>query len=646
MPAESVPPGAEAAEATAAVVPAAALITGAGPGNGGEIAGRAVRLLGQVAAIARNLGDDAAAALAEAQAREDAAHAARVAVVGEKKRGKSSLINALLRRPGLLPVDVDIATSVHISVYAADRDQAWVIDEDGPAGREIELARIGEYAALDPDNLEMRHPGVREVAVGLPDPLLRAGLALVDTPGVGGLASGHAALTLAALAQADALLFVVNGGSELTASECAFLAQATERVATVVFVLTQTDKYPRWRDVLARNQTLIVEHARQFADAPWLAVSSRMRLDAVRADEAGDAARARELDQRSGFPALVEMLEERITGRAGELSAVNAAWVARRVISTLITGQEQRLRSLTQDPGLAAALAAQRALLNDCRRADAVWRRTLADRFAGLNRDLWQLYQRRLADLQVTADRWIADVGTATVTQIAHDLDAGVQALWADLESGARQGAAGIAADIAAQLNAGGIGALAMDMPAPGELRQLPAMQLTEETAKAGAVGMLARHYQGVAMTVFAGHIVLAAVNPLLLLPVGVFLGRVLYEDSKAKEDTARLRADVQRHVRAVITRVGVEVPRALQDGLETLRAGIENVITARMNVRAGELESAIAKGKRDLQASEEELAPQRAATERALHQLRGLLGQAGQLSGGAAVTARPASGG
>jgi len=632
MVAESAPLG---AEAKLTVVPAMALDTGAGPGDADEIVGRVDRMLGQVAAIARNLGDDAAAGLVEAQAGEGTAHTARVAVVGEKKRGKSSLVNALLRRPGLLPVDVDIATSVHISVYAADRDQAWRIDEDDPAGREIELAQIGEYAALDPDNLEMRHPGVREVAVGLPDPLLRAGVTLVDTPGVGGLASGHAALTLAALARADALLFVVNGGSELTASECAFLAQATERVATVVFVLTQTDKYPRWRDVLVRNQELIIEHARQFTDAPWFPVSSRMRLDAVRAYQAGDAARARELDQRSGFPALVEVLEGRIAGRAAELGAVNAAWVARRVISKLIAGQEQRLRSLAQDPGLATELARQRALLNDCRRDHAVWRRTLADRFAGLNRDLWQLYQRQLADLQLTADRWIADVGTATVTQIAHDLDAGVQALWADLESGARQGGATIAADIAAQLNAGGIGTLAMDMPAPDELRQLPGIQLTEETAKAGAAGLLARHYQGVAMTMFAGHLVLAAVNPLLLLPAGVLLGRVLYAESKAKEDAARLRADVQRHVRAVITRVGVEAPRALQDGLEALRCDIEDAMTARMNARASELESAIARGKRDLQASEEELAPQRSAAEQVLRQLRGLLGQADRIGGG-----------
>ena len=174
------------------------------------------RLLGEIAAVAAELGDAGSAERARAEAGAITSHPARVVVVGEKKRGKSSLINALLRRPDLLPVDADIATSVHVTVYAADAEEAVVVDEATPDGMPIPLAEIGEYAALDPDTLEMKHPLVREVGVGVPDPLLRSGLELIDTPGVGGLVSGHAELTLAALSMADALLFVVNGSGELT----------------------------------------------------------------------------------------------------------------------------------------------------------------------------------------------------------------------------------------------------------------------------------------------------------------------------------------------------------------------------------------------------------------------------------------------
>src|SRR5579859_5514610 len=174
-----------------------------------------LRLLGEVAAAADETGDADGARRVREERGVVHAQAARVVVVGEKKRGKSSLINALLRRPGLLPVDSDIATSVHVTVFAAPVEQALVVDETHQDGFPVSLADVAEYAALDPNTKEMRHPGVREVSIGLRDPLLDAGLDLVDTPGVGGLVAGHAALTLAALTMADALLFVVNGSGEL-----------------------------------------------------------------------------------------------------------------------------------------------------------------------------------------------------------------------------------------------------------------------------------------------------------------------------------------------------------------------------------------------------------------------------------------------
>jgi tRNA U34 5-carboxymethylaminomethyl modifying GTPase MnmE/TrmE len=39
-------------------------------------------------------------------------HSCRIAVIGQIKAGKSSLINALIRRPGLLPTDINPSTAV------------------------------------------------------------------------------------------------------------------------------------------------------------------------------------------------------------------------------------------------------------------------------------------------------------------------------------------------------------------------------------------------------------------------------------------------------------------------------------------------------------------------------------------------------
>jgi Dynamin family len=593
-------------------------------------------LLDEVAALAERLGDPATAARARSQAAATVGEV-RAVVVGEQKRGKSSLVNALLEAPGLLPVDVDIATSVHVSVYAADQPQARAVrEESGQDGIEIRLDQVAEYAALDPESGEMRHPDVTQVSVGVPSPLLSGGLVLIDTPGVGGLVSGHAALTLAALSMADALIFVVNGSSELTASECAFLGQATERVATVLFVLTQTDKYPQWRQVLATNQELIAQHAPAFTDAPWFPVSSRLRLDAVRAP-APD--RAAELDRRSGFGPLIEALTGRIAGHAAELREANIAWAAMRLIDKLTADVEARLRSLAQDPALAEELKQRRARLNEARRSGASWMRSLESRFRELSRDVGRLYARRISELESAADRMAAEADAATATAVAHDFDAGVRALWADLEAGTRYGAARAATMVAAELGAEGVDALETDMPYPAELAELGSLELTEEGRAKGASAVLARYWpslSGVSMTSMAAHLVLgSAVNPILLIGVGGVAAAMLYKSGRTRGDTARARADLARHMREVLGRARVEMPAAQQDAMAALRDEIERVISDRLRERDAEFEAAIADAAANVEAAEQDLAPKRAAAQVALLQLRQLAEQAAAVTGG-----------
>jgi Dynamin family len=602
------------------------------------------RLLGEIGAVAEELGDADSVRRARAEALAVGAHAARVVVVGEKKRGKSSLINGLLRRPGLLPVDADIATSVHVTVYAADEASALVVDEANPGGLPVPLADIGEYAALDPDTMEMRHPGVREVSIGLPDELLRSGIALTDTPGVGGLVSGHAELTLATLSMADALLFVVNGSSELTASECAFLAQATERIASVAFVLAQTDKFPRWRDVLAKNQELILGHAPQFANARWFPVSSRLRLDSVRAAAAGRTDDAAALDERSGFGPLAETLTLRIAGRAAELRAANAVWVARRVVGRLIADTEQRQRSLAKDPQLSADVRAKQEQLAKYRSADAAWRRELDTEFAKLRQEVLRQFQKRIVDLQGRSDQWVAMADTDTVTQVAHDLEAALRAMWADLVTTARASAGAAAARVTASLGAAGRDALlTADVPYPEQLPGASEFQLTSDQAAGGFTEKLADVWpslSGFSVTAMAAHVVLGlAVPPLALVSVGTLMAMFLHAGRKSQKATAQARAELHRHVQDALRRAGAEMTPPLLDGVEDMHASIKDTIITQMEARSRELAAAIAAANRHLEESEQVLAPQRAAAEQAMRRLRSLAARVDQVTAGAVGT-------
>jgi GTPase SAR1 family protein len=593
------------------------------------------RLLGEVIAVAKQTGDTESAQRLNEELDLVASQAARVVVVGEKKRGKSSLINALLRRPGLLPVDSDIATSVHITVFAAPAEQALVADEDHPGGFPVPLGAVAEYAALDPKTMEMRHPTVREVSIGLPDPLLNAGLELIDTPGVGGLIAGHAALTLAALSLADALLFVVNGSSELTRSECEFLKKATERVASVVFVLAQVDRYPKWQQVLAANQELVRQHAPRFADSPWYPVSSRNRLDALRAAADGNAERAERLDRRSEFAALEVELTQRLAGRAAELRAQNAAFVARRVLDKLIPGQELRRQQLAADPELTAELEAKSAALEASGRQDAAWRRELDRGFRELQEDSWVSCQRRLFDVKASSNALLAAVTTASASQIAHDFDAGLRAIWTDIESGTRAEALEVAANLAATLGAEGVDALTVEVPYPDQLasRQLV---MTAGALPQGVGGRLVRlmpSLQGVSMVSMLGHLLFAAVPPLAIVAIGGAVATLLGRERGDQAARAQARTDVQRHVQDGVTQAQFEFKNALTLLVKSLRAELTALVEERMAKRRAELSAAKDEAARQLEESAEDRAPQLAACERIQERLSVLSKRVDQLA-------------
>jgi hypothetical protein len=97
-----------------------------GPGNrpDGRSHDRLGRELWEVAAATLQLAvemrpmldNDAAAAL-ENHLQEGRCDACRIAVIGQVKAGKSTLINALIRRPGFLPADVNPWTAVVTNLH-------------------------------------------------------------------------------------------------------------------------------------------------------------------------------------------------------------------------------------------------------------------------------------------------------------------------------------------------------------------------------------------------------------------------------------------------------------------------------------------------------------------------------------------------
>jgi GTPase SAR1 family protein len=290
------------------------------------------RLAEAVAILEQHGRGEAAAAI---RARYAAARdgPATVVVVGEAKRGKSSLINALLGVPEIAPTGTDIVTGafvayVPVSVsHEVPTGSARVHFADG-ASEDIAIAQVADWVTVDGARATDERGVIgATVHLGSAGPLE---LVLIDTPGVSGLVAGHGKIALRMARQAAALVFVSDVGQDFTAPEAAFLAEAAAGVDTVVFTFTKIDKYPMsWEKVVAHDRALLAEHLPRFADAPVIGVSALLAVDAL--DEP-DPQVAMALEKESRIGLLVDTLVEVVASRAGQLARINTL---RAVVSQL-----------------------------------------------------------------------------------------------------------------------------------------------------------------------------------------------------------------------------------------------------------------------------------------------------------------------
>jgi hypothetical protein len=564
--------------------------------------------------------DDATAAIHEATGRiEDGA--AEVIVVGETKAGKSSLVNSLSEWPGLLPVDADVATNVHITVHYAQAPEAraYLAGTEDPV--EIGLDDIEAFAAIDKETGKPSRDDVRYVTAGVPSALLESGLTLVDTPGVGGLLAGHTHITKAMLRRADALMFVTSAEAELTKSALAFLAGATERIATVFFVLTQVDLHRGWQRVLERNRELLAKHAQRYVPAPWFAVSNRAELARLDALRQGDLDLARSRAELSGCAPLRDTLISAVASHGLELRMRNALHLARHEGGALTSIYQRRVRMLSLDPMLAAELELRKTRLKRLVDDDAQWRTELVKGMHDLERDLKLELQRSINDIRSMAEMKIAlSEQAADLSQIPADMEAAVTGATMDLGLSADAALARILGQVRAKI---GEVDLETSLSLPSRLKQLPGLVETTHDSK-GVLGTVERLAPAVGLGTLAGT-VMAWVTGGVLLPVlaGVGVMVTLSERRKKREALLRGRADATRYVNRVLSEVSTELPPQIAIMAEQAGSTLRAAIAGHVRQRRRDLEAEIAEQQSYLDAARDQLALDRAEAQLLLDRFR-----------------------
>lgn len=197
-----------------------------------------------------------------------------VAVAGDVKRGKSTLVNALLGTP-VLPTGVVPLTAVATEV-GHGRLGATVHLLDG-GRRDIPIGELADWVT-EPGNPDNRR-GVDRVEVRVPAPLLATGLVLVDTPGAGSVYEHNTTAAADARALADAAIVVLGADGPLSRAERDALDGFRVRGARLFVVVNKADRLDD--DELDEVLRFV---AGQLGDGvPVRAVSARRALEARRA---------------------------------------------------------------------------------------------------------------------------------------------------------------------------------------------------------------------------------------------------------------------------------------------------------------------------------------------------------------------------
>ena len=542
---------------------------------------------------------DAAIELANARGRDDLAERLRViadrvartdtvvCVVGEFKKGKSALINALIGAD-VCPVDDDLATMTVTIVRHAAEPAAVVRRRE--AGELIVEAIPADEAArwVSERDGDERRAGVELVELGLPNAFLGRGIALVDTPGVGGLNAAHAAATLAFLPSADALVFVTDASTELSGPELEFLASARTAGPPILVAVTKVDIYPAWRRIVDIDAGRI--EALGLGDAPY-PLSSVLRAHAL---ASGDD----ELETESGYPVFARALADDAVGRARAAGLAAAVRGVAPVLDQLrepLAAEQAVLDHPETAEALTADLRAARARLAALGDADASWSVRLEDEYASLRSRTEFAFQARMRQLQRTLQEEIDR------SDPARDWPAVSQRIQAETASAVRaafleatDGAAAIQATIAGHLADEASGLEGVGSAVSFDVATLwqggPTFEGRTRAGVVASLGMVGGATVGVEMLGMLGTLLGAAiVGPAAIGVAAVFGGKEVLDSRR------RQLADRRQQARAFLGSFLEEVRFEADGRLGSLLDDLQRQMRARFAARIAELRRTVA---------------------------------------------------
>jgi hypothetical protein len=256
-------------------------------------------------------------------------------VVGQFKRGKPCLLNALLG-VNLLPVSVIPLTSIVTILTYGEELNVEVSFLDGHL-ESVDPEHLAEFVTEggNPRNVK----GIREVSISYPSPYLKDGVRLIDTPGVGSVYRHNTDVAYQYLPKADAALFLLSVEQPASQAELDFLKDVRRYSGKIFFLLNKID-------ILSESE--IGESLDFAAGVLRETLMTDVRVYPISAKKALEAKMegAEEGLSRSLLPVFTEVLEGFLLNEKGKVLLLSVTGHLLRLASQMQLERELELKSV------------------------------------------------------------------------------------------------------------------------------------------------------------------------------------------------------------------------------------------------------------------------------------------------------------
>lgn len=214
------------------------------------------------------------------QKRVGAVKGERQVILGQFKRGKTTLINSLIGKE-ILPSSVVPLTSI-VTILKYGEEVRCLVSMDDGNEKKIRIEELSDYVTEKGNPKNIR--GVRCARIGYPSPFLEKGILLVDTPGVGSTFLHNTETTYEFLDHLDAALFLMSADVPISQVEKELLDTIKDSTQKIFFVLNKIDNLtPKEIEEIAAFNKQVLEEMGFTVQKIW-PISAREALKAKTAN--------------------------------------------------------------------------------------------------------------------------------------------------------------------------------------------------------------------------------------------------------------------------------------------------------------------------------------------------------------------------